>query len=101
MVIPIVSISTYCIDCFRRESAEVTGTVYIFDVAEYTLIHFSIKNIAFNNLIRYIMAGIGALISTDMEDALGPGVTYSVCAGICVVFFALVILVQKNPKMWR
>lgn len=47
------------------------------------------------------MAGIDALISTDMEDALGPGVTYSVCAGICVVFFALVILVQKNPKMWR
>lgn len=46
------------------------------------------------------MAGIGAIISSDMEDALGAGVTYSICSSIVAVFFVLVILVQKNPERW-
>jgi ATP-dependent protease HslVU (ClpYQ) peptidase subunit len=79
-MIPLVTLSTYAVDCFRRQSASVS---------------------AFNNLIRYIMAGIGSLVATDAENAMGSGALYSMCAGFTAVFFVLVIYVQKNPDKWR
>lgn len=47
------------------------------------------------------MAGIGALIAVDLEDALGSGILHTVCACIVALSFVLVIYVKKNPQKWR
>lgn len=47
------------------------------------------------------MAGIGALIATDMENGLGSGVMYSLCAGIIAVAYLLIVAVKVNHKKWK
>ncbi|CAO3657130.1 unnamed protein product [Mucor hiemalis] len=80
LMIPIVTISTYIVDCFRRRSASVT---------------------ACSNFVRYTMAGIGALIATDMETGLGSGVMYSLCAGIIALSYLLIVGVKVFHTKWK
>jgi hypothetical protein len=47
------------------------------------------------------MAGVGALIATDMENTLGSGVMYSMCAGIIAFAFLLIIYVKVFHSKWK
>lgn len=47
------------------------------------------------------MAGIGALVATDAEEALGDGPMYSMCAGIIALAFIILVFVKKNHKRWE
>lgn len=100
-MIPIVTISTYTVDCFRRKSASVTGKTLYLQLADcfHTDIYYSM--IACNNFVRYSMAGVGALIATDMENALGSGIMYSMCAGIIALAFLLIIFVKVCHSKWK
>ncbi|KAI8890290.1 MFS general substrate transporter [Backusella circina FSU 941] len=71
MMFPNVILTTYMVDCFRERSASVT---------------------ACNNFARYIMAGIGSLLCSDMQEAMGYGplFTFAAClvlVGTCTLFF--------------
>jgi O-antigen/teichoic acid export membrane protein len=47
------------------------------------------------------MAGIGALVAVDLEDALGAGVLHTICAGVVALVYLLVVYVKRNPQKWR
>lgn len=47
------------------------------------------------------MAGIGALIATDMETGLGSGVMYSLCAGIIALSYLLIVGVKVFHTKWK
>ncbi|KAI8885115.1 MFS general substrate transporter [Backusella circina FSU 941] len=80
LMIPNVTIQTYSVDCFRSYSASIT---------------------ACNNCVRYIMGGVGALIATDLQVALGDGILFTICGCISALsFFAMVFLKYKQAR-WQ
>ncbi|KAI8369848.1 hypothetical protein EDC96DRAFT_503577 [Choanephora cucurbitarum] len=76
---PNVALNAYMVDCFRKQGASVT---------------------ACNNFARYILAGIGSLISTPINNALGPGPLFTLCGGLMVLFSINLIIVRKYTKKW-
>jgi hypothetical protein len=78
-MIPNVAITAYLVDCFRTRGASAT---------------------ACNNFVRYLMAGIGALIASAIDDALGDGILYTICGGILIVSSILLVIVIKKGREW-
>ncbi|KAL1933038.1 hypothetical protein VTP01DRAFT_8716 [Rhizomucor pusillus] len=76
---PNIILSTYIVDCFRNRSASVT---------------------ACNNFTRYILAGIGSLVASDMERAMGPGILYTFCGALLILFSSGFIYVRLHGKRW-
>ena len=57
-------------------------------------------NSACSNLVRFIMAGIGSLIASDIERALGPGILYTVCGAVVILVSGSIIIIRINGKKW-
>lgn len=76
---PNVTLSAYMVDCFRKQGASVT---------------------ACNNFARYIMAGIGSLIASDIERAMGNGPLFTFCGCLLLVFSINLVLIKKYTLKW-
>ena len=46
------------------------------------------------------MDGIGSLIASDIERALGPGILYTICGSIIVFASGNVIIIRINAREW-
>jgi hypothetical protein len=46
------------------------------------------------------MAGIGALIASSIESALGDGVLYTICGAILILASGLLQVVIVKGKQW-
>ncbi|KAI8581539.1 hypothetical protein K450DRAFT_231796 [Umbelopsis ramanniana AG] len=79
LMIPNVAITAYLVDCFRTRGASAT---------------------ACNNFVRYLMAGIGALIASAIDDALGDGVLYTICGGVLFLSSGLLVIVIAKGREW-
>ncbi|KAI8078060.1 major facilitator superfamily domain-containing protein [Gilbertella persicaria] len=79
LMFPNVTLNAYMVDCFRKQGASVT---------------------ACNNFARYIMAGIGSLISTDINNAMGSGVLFTFCGALLLIFSFGLIIVKKYTHKW-
>ncbi|CAO3621364.1 unnamed protein product [Cunninghamella echinulata] len=75
-----VILSTYMVDCFRHRGASVT---------------------ACNNLTRYLLAGIGSLVSSDLERGMGSGPMYTFLGALLTLFGVNLILIQWKGNTWR
>ncbi|KAI8097157.1 major facilitator superfamily domain-containing protein [Halteromyces radiatus] len=80
LMVPNVTLSAYMVDCFRKRGASVT---------------------ACNNFARYIMAGIGSLVSSSLMSAMGPGPMFTMLGSALVIFTLNLILVQFKANTWR
>ncbi|KAG2216730.1 hypothetical protein INT45_007629 [Circinella minor] len=80
LVIPVVIVMAYFMDCFSRQCSSV---------------------LACNNLIRFIMGGIGSLTASDIQRAFGPAILYAVCGGIIVLVSGNIIIIRINRKKWN
>ena len=49
---------------------------------------------ACNNFVRYSMAGIGSLVSADLGRALMPGILYTLCGVIMLLFSGCITYVR-------
>ena len=55
---------------------------------------------ACNNLVRFIMGGIGSLTASDIQRAFGPAILYGVCGGIIVLVSGNIIIIRIKGKKW-
>lgn len=76
---PNITLSAYMIDCFRKQGASVT---------------------ACNNFARYIMAGVGSLIASEILKALGNGILFTFCGVILTVASVNLIIIRKYTSKW-
>jgi hypothetical protein len=67
------------VDCFRKKGASVT---------------------ACNNFARYIMAGIGSLIASEILRALGSGILFTLCGCFLLVASINLVLIRMYTKKW-
>ncbi|RCH81200.1 hypothetical protein CU098_008241 [Rhizopus stolonifer] len=72
-------LGAYMVDCFRKESATVT---------------------ACNNLVRYIMAGIGSLVASALSHAMGEGPMFTFGGALIVLFSINLYLIKRYHKKW-
>ncbi|ORY89925.1 major facilitator superfamily domain-containing protein [Syncephalastrum racemosum] len=79
LMVPNVTLSAYLVDCFRKRSASVT---------------------ACNNFVRYIMAGVGSLISSDMQRGMGNGPLFTFCGAVLILFGVNIIIVKRKGPKW-
>ncbi|KAI9497395.1 major facilitator superfamily domain-containing protein [Zychaea mexicana] len=79
LMIPNVTVSAYLVDCFSKQGAAVT---------------------ACNNFVRYIMAGIGSLIASDIQRALGTGILYTICGAAMLLISANMVAIRIYGKKW-
>ncbi|ORY89924.1 major facilitator superfamily domain-containing protein [Syncephalastrum racemosum] len=77
LMLPTVPVSAYLIDCFRSRAASVMACV---------------------NMGRFAMSGIGSLVSSDIEQALGAGILYTFCGALMVVFSVLNVYVVYRGR---
>lgn len=56
--------------------------------------------IACNNLSRYIMAGIGTLLSSDLMRAMGNGILFTVAGALVILLGIPLIYIKKRPERW-
>jgi hypothetical protein len=61
----------------------------------------SASAVAINNCVRSIVAAVTTIISTYCLRAVGPGILFSILAGINVVNIIFVLLVLVYGKKWR
>ncbi|KAI8075018.1 major facilitator superfamily domain-containing protein [Gongronella butleri] len=80
LMVPNITLSTYMVDCFRTRGASVT---------------------ACNNFVRYMMAGVGSLISSAMQEGMGAGPMFTFIACLLTVATINLILIQKKGNDWR
>ncbi|KAI8885745.1 MFS general substrate transporter [Backusella circina FSU 941] len=80
LLIPTVTIQTYIVDCFRSSSASVTACI---------------------NFVRYILGGVGALVATDLQVALGDGVLYTICGGISGSMLIAIVFLKLKQARWQ
>lgn len=78
-MLPNVTLSAYMVDCFRKKGASVT---------------------ACNNFARYIMAGVGSLIASDILRALGNGILFTLCGCFLLVASLNLVLIRLYTKKW-
>lgn len=57
--------------------------------------------IALNNFIRMILAAAVSFCTEPLIRAIGVGVLFSICAGICAVLSLLIVLIVRNGDRWR
>ncbi|CEP08708.1 hypothetical protein [Parasitella parasitica] len=79
LMFPNVTLSAYMVDCFRKQGASVT---------------------ACNNFARYIMAGIGSLIASDIARAMGNGPLFTFCGCLLLVFTTNLVLIKRYTLKW-
>ena len=46
------------------------------------------------------MAGVGSLIASDIERALGSGILYTVCGAVMLLVSVNMIVIRINGKKW-
>lgn len=78
-MIPNVAITAYIVDCFKSRGASAT---------------------ACNNFARYICAGVGSLLASVLDDALGDGVLYTICGGVLILSSSTLYVIIKKGKSW-
>ncbi|KAF7721166.1 hypothetical protein EC973_005148 [Apophysomyces ossiformis] len=79
LMVPNVIISAYIVDCFRRRGASVT---------------------ACNNFARYIMAGIGSLVTSELQEALGNGILFTIWGAILALASTTLMVIIWKGKKW-
>ncbi|KAG2230535.1 hypothetical protein INT48_001187 [Thamnidium elegans] len=79
LMLPNVTLSAYMVDCFRKKGASVT---------------------ACNNFGRYLMAGIGSLIASDILRVLGNGILFTICGCFLLLASINLIIIKKYTKKW-
>ncbi|KAI9484053.1 MAG: major facilitator superfamily domain-containing protein [Benjaminiella poitrasii] len=79
LMFPNVTLNAYMVDCFRTQGASVT---------------------ACNNFARYIMAGIGSLIASDFQRALGSGPLFTFCGGFLLLASVNLFIIKKMTLKW-
>ncbi|GMM32097.1 Qdr3 protein [Martiniozyma asiatica (nom. inval.)] len=57
--------------------------------------------IALNNFIRMLMAAGVSFATEPLIRALGTGVLFSICAGVCAVLSGLIVIIIKMGDRWR
>ncbi|KAI8075137.1 major facilitator superfamily domain-containing protein [Gongronella butleri] len=80
LMTPTIFLATYIVDSFKAKGASVTACLSLF---------------------RFIMAGVGSLIASELESALGNGILFTICGAIVVLLSSLIFYVQANPKKWE
>ncbi|ORX60604.1 MFS general substrate transporter [Hesseltinella vesiculosa] len=80
LMVPNVVLSTYMVDCYRKRGASVT---------------------ACNNFVRYIMGGIGSLVSSPMQQGMGSGPMFTFIGLLLALFGANLVLIQYKGNSWR
>lgn len=98
---PNTILPAYIIDCFRDNGASVIGKVNEYNKILNTDIVVVIPFIACNNFVRYILAGIGTLVSSDMAYSMGSGPLYTFCGALLFVSSLLFIIVKLRGNIWR
>lgn len=61
----------------------------------------SASAMAINNCIRSIAAAIVTIFSTSIVRAAGPGIVFSILAGISLLNCIPVLLLRSYGKQWR
>ncbi|KAH8119867.1 MFS general substrate transporter [Phellopilus nigrolimitatus] len=56
---------------------------------------------AANNLVRCLLGATVVSIINIITDAIGPGWTYTLCGGACVLTWPMVVLEMKMGPIWR
>ncbi|KAG0174330.1 hypothetical protein DFQ30_004888 [Apophysomyces sp. BC1015] len=79
LMVPNVILSAYIVDCFRKRGASVT---------------------ACNNCARYIMAGIGSLVASNLQEALGNGILLTICGGALFLASSTLVIIKWKGKGW-
>ncbi|KAM3583814.1 hypothetical protein VKS41_003785 [Umbelopsis sp. WA50703] len=79
LMIPNVAITAYIVDCFKSRGASAT---------------------ACNNFTRYICAGVGSLLASVLDNALGDGILYTICGGLLVLSSSTLFVIIKKGKSW-
>lgn len=57
--------------------------------------------VACNNFVRYILAGIGTLVSSDIAYSMGPGPLYTFCGALLFLSSSTFITVKLKGETWR
>jgi hypothetical protein len=47
------------------------------------------------------MGGIGALVATDLQVALGDGVLFTICASISACSFLAMVFLKYKQERWQ
>jgi predicted MFS family arabinose efflux permease len=79
VTVPNITINTYLVDCFRKKGASA---------------------MACNNFARYITAGIGSLVASDILRALGTGPLFTMCGGLILLASINLLVLMKYGKKW-
>jgi hypothetical protein len=61
----------------------------------------SASAMAINNCVRSVAAAIVTVFSTSIVRAAGPGIVFSILAGISLLNCLPVLLVRNYGKQWR
>lgn len=57
--------------------------------------------VALNNLVRQIFAAIASFVVEPLLRAIGPGVLFSICAGLIVVFSGCLVVLKRKGNYIR
>ncbi|GMM36808.1 Qdr3 protein [Saccharomycopsis crataegensis] len=57
--------------------------------------------VALNNLLRQLLATLACFVQEPLTVALGPGVLYSILAGILFVSGSTLLIVKRYSSQWR
>lgn len=60
----------------------------------------SASAMAYNNFARYITAGIGSLIASNILRALGSGVLFIICCCLILLASINLLFLIKHGKKW-
>lgn len=105
-------ITGWCLDKHEQWVTPLIGTA-LFGFAQMIVIGVTVTyladclpgrgatGIALNNFIRMIMAAGVSFCTEPLIRALGVGVLFSICAGICAVLSFLIFLLIRNGDRWR
>ncbi|KAI8987088.1 major facilitator superfamily domain-containing protein [Pilobolus umbonatus] len=94
LYVPIIGLFVYSLG---QMSAFTPTSVYLVDSKPGR----SASAIAINNCFRSVIAAIAAIFSTECVEILGPGVLFSILAGVNVLNIATVVAVMLRGKEWR
>ncbi|KAF8453730.1 major facilitator superfamily domain-containing protein [Kalaharituber pfeilii] len=81
------------------------GGMIVFGMCTTMLTEFvpgkSSSAVAVQNLIRNMLACIGAIITAPLLDALGEGILFSILAGLGFLSMSIIWLMRKYGPKWR
>jgi hypothetical protein len=61
----------------------------------------SASAVAINNCVRSLVAAVVTLFSTQCVRSAGPGIVFTVLAGISIINIVPVLLVKVYGQVWR